>query len=325
MQPGQYSRHLDVVRWLIEQRKYQLAKKELTELLDETSLEEAQRLLNTVNAQLRLMESSKKKAANGAADDNEAKGSTADGDRTQTGPTRWLTREEVNLIRVYEIDFRNPPKLRVRPETIEKLIDQHSTDPRIPASRDGRKRLLRAEPTQVARLMFRLRAQNLYGEIEVLSEPPALDLFRRRIHDAWLVNTCATRRCHGGPAAGGFELHRRHFRDSRVAFANLLILERLNVDDRWPLINYEKPHMSLLIQHGLPRSDARLPHPDVRGWEPVFRSRNGRPYKAAMKWINSMMNPRPDYPIEFDPNPPEPATQPDSDSGESDREGRQTR
>jgi len=303
IQPGQHHLHLQLARWLIDQRRYELAKKELETLLRNTEMKEAQRLLRMVNAQIRLMQSASPPAEPSDAD-TQADASAAESNAQRSGPTRWLTREEVNLIRVYEIDFRKPSKMRIAPETIQKLIDEHATDPRIPASRDGRKQLLRAEPEQVAQLMFRVRARNLYNEIEVLSEPQALDMFRRKVHDAWLVNNCSTRHCHGGPDAGEFQLHRRRARDSRVAFANLLILERLKLNEKWPLVNYEKPEMSLIIQHGLPQQYARLPHPDVPGWEPVFRTPNSRALRHTLQWVKMMMRPRPNYPIEFDPNRP---------------------
>jgi hypothetical protein len=58
--------------------------------------------------------------------------------------------------------------------------------------------------------------------------------------------------------------------------------------------------MSLIIQHGLPRGDAQLPHPDVHGWKPVF-GKNDRLRREALAWIEAMMRPRPVYPVDYEP------------------------
>ena len=158
------------------------------------------------------------------------------------------------------------------------------------------------QPLSVLRLLFELRARELYGEVEVLTEPRALNLFRQRVHNSWLINNCATTRCHGGLNAGRFFLHRRGYKDKRVRYTNLLILDRLELDPDRPLIDYDEPRESLLIQHALSRDLARRPHPDVRGWRPVFTKANSRLLEDAILWIQSMLNqPRPEYPIEFEP------------------------
>ncbi len=218
----------------------------------------------------------------------------------------------VNLIRIYEIDFQRPPKVSVSPEAIRLLIENYGTSKLIPDSAAGRAALFRVEPIEIVRLMFELRARDVYPHIKVLSEPWSLNLFRQRVHDAWLMNTCATTRCHGGPNAGRFVLHSRQHRDERVRYTNLLILERLDVNPRWALVNYQEPVMSLIIQYGLPRHVARNPHPDVPGWKPVFTGRDQRLLQESVRWIESMMQPRPVYPVEYEPPqpPPSPATPP---------------
>ena len=123
-----------------------------------------------------------------------------------------------------------------------------------------------------------------------------------RVHNAWLINNCANSRCHGGPNAGRFFLHRKGFKDDRVRYTNLLILDRLELDPQWPLINYLAPTDSLVLQYAMSRDVARKPHPDVRGWRPVFTRGNRRLLEDAVAWIQSMMHePRPEYPVDYDP------------------------
>ena len=295
--------HLDLCLWLIELRKYELARVELIELTRKTQMPEALRVLKVVDAQLAL------KVPQRPGDDNveEPPGDPnrpASPDETGLLPDRILTYDDVNLIRVYEIDFDRPPKISIDAETIRTLIDGYGGEPLIPTSRSKRTALFRADPLKIASIMFELRARELYPRIKVITEPWALNLFRRRVHNAWLINSCSTSRCHGGPGAGRFSLHLRHYKDPRVRYTNLLILQRLELDPEWPLINYEDPELSLIIQYGLPRDAARKPHPDVRGWKPVFGHGGKRMLQDTTDWIRSMMAPRPDYPVVFDPVAP---------------------
>ncbi len=149
--------------------------------------------------------------------------------------------------------------------------------------------------------MFELRARDLYPQVKVLSEPWGLNMFRRRVHDAWLINRCATSRCHGGPDAGRFRLHRRHYKDERVRYSNLLTLQRLDLDPAWPLINYDDPKSSLIIQYGLPANRADKRHPAVKGWKPIFTRATNRMLSRSVNWIEAMMQPRPEYPVEYQP------------------------
>jgi hypothetical protein len=293
-------------RWLMDQRRYDLAKKHLQQMLDEADdprkFPEASRLLRVVEAQLVLQGDARRGQAdsNGEADDHYR--SVPDDDDVEIVadfPGGLLSRDDVNLIRVYELDFTNPPRVTVRPETIRRLMSSYATHPAMPTSQSGRNQLYRADPLDIVKLMFELRARELYGEVQVHSEPHAMNIFRRHVHDNWLLNNCA--RCHSGPDAGRFMLHRNGYRDERVRYTNFMILERLQLDPQWPLVNYAEPEMSLIIQHGLPREDARLPHPDVPGWTPVFTRGRDRLKQESIRWIESMMQPRPEYPVEYEP------------------------
>lgn len=311
--PNMHQEHFMLCQWLVERRRYDLAELELFELLKYRDSAEARHLLTVVQAQLALGNSAGSDGtgdnggepdsgggANGAAtsDPDGESGTVTERDLL---PKRILTEEEVNIIRVYEIDFQRPPKISISPDTIRELITSYGTSKLIPSSQTGRTAMFRADPIDLTKLMFDLRARELYDQIDVLSEPYALNKFRQRVHNTWLMNNCATSRCHGGVHAGRFFLHRRRYKDEQVRLTNLLILERLELDPQWPLVNYDDPEMSVIIQHGMPRATARLPHPDVSGWKPVFRPGNERMLRDSIEWIESMMQPRPDYPVEYEP------------------------
>ncbi|MHC4107902.1 MAG: hypothetical protein ACYSTY_07445, partial [Planctomycetota bacterium] len=266
LKPNMDEEYLSLCQWLMEQRRYELARDELQTLLEHSDMPQAHRLLKIVNAQIALLEKPEPSSAPDARGGSESADLQDDTGRVYGDdllPDEIISSEDVNIIRVYEIAFDEPPKVTVKPDTIRTLIETYATSPLIPASQTERTAMFRADPIDLVRLMFELRARELYPQIEVLSEPQALNMFRLRVHDTWLMNNCATSRCHGGVGAGRLFLHRRHYKDERVRYTNLLILERLELDSQWPLINYDEPNMSLIIQHGLPRTEARLPHPDV--------------------------------------------------------------
>jgi hypothetical protein len=294
---NQPQRHLDLCHWLMSERQYELARTELLELLAMEPMPEAKRLLNVVEAQLELREKPAGSAPAGGADGR------LPGARHEP-PGGILTHEDVNLIRVYEIDFDRPPKVAVEAETIQAMIEQYSGSRLIPATESERHQLYRADPLEIVELLFKLRARDLYPQVNVITEPWALNLFRRRVHNTWLLNNCATVRCHGGGPAGRFYLHRRRYKDECVRYTNLLILHRMNLDPDWPLVNYNEPAMSLIVQYGLPRQHARKPHPDVKGWKPVFGPGGHRMLNDTLAWIDAMMKPRPEYPVDYEVQPP---------------------
>jgi hypothetical protein len=229
-----------------------------------------------------------------------------------------LTPDQVNLIKVYEVDLDNPPRLVIKRETIERLIESRPDSSLIPATQEGRDAIYRWPAARVLELMFRLQARDLYPEVEVLDQPRAMQLFRDEVNAAWLINSCATAQCHGGSEAGRFRLANRRPRADATVYTNFLILDRFRLDDGTAMINYDNPDRSPLLHLALPREDSLFPHPPVRrgaasvdSWRRVFRSTDDRMFRATVQWINAMYRPRPNYPIEYRPaqplQPPTPA------------------
>jgi hypothetical protein len=306
LDPAAHETHLELCQWLVDNGRLEPAKQELVELLAKAELPAARKLLRVVDAQLALRKPAPKRTDGDSLDADTVETAA---EESESGPVTLrdllpkevVSEADVNIIRVYEIDFDRPPRVTVRPETIRKLIETYSTSKLIPTGQAERTALFRAEGLDLTRLMFELKARELYNEIEVTTEPYALNLFRQRVHNSWLMNNCATSRCHGGLEGGRFFLHRLNQKNPRVRYTNLLILERLVIDPDWPLINYDSPGDSLILQYGLPRSQARKPHPDVPNWTPVFTASDSRMLADAIEWIEAMMQPRPDYPVEYVP------------------------
>ncbi len=215
-------------------------------------------------------------------------------------PKNLLSNDDVNLIRVYEINFADAPRMTVSPEGVRQLILRYGSSALIPATTQERNALFSKNPTDLARLMFDLRARDLYRYIEVDEDPPSLAKFRTRVHNSWLISNCATSRCHGGVGAGRFFLYTGNAKDERIRYTNLITLLNFKVDGK-PMVSFEDPESSLVVQYALPRTTARFPHPDVKGWKPIFSPSTPQLHQDTIEWIRSMYQPRPVYPIDYVP------------------------
>ena len=88
-------------------------------------------------------------------------------------PKEHLTAADVNLIRVYEIDFRNPPsQIFIEPEHIRELLEKYGASPLIPTDSIGRTQIFQADPIDIVDLMFKLKASDLYSTHRGQQNPP---------------------------------------------------------------------------------------------------------------------------------------------------------
>jgi hypothetical protein len=290
IEPDQYTARYTLALWLYDRKMYAESKHELDSLLEATNHYEAKRLLNEVNAQLALMkprENSDSPAPQPRAPKPEV-------------PSNLLSKSDVNLIKVYELDLADPPRMQVSDELIRTLLEKYSHSELIPAKSAEKAGFFSKEPIEIVRTMFALKARELYPQIEVLGEPESLNLFRQRVHNAWVINNCATSRCHGGPDGGRLFLHNRDFKSDDTRYTNLLILLRTRIDTL-PLVDFDKPTDSLLFQYALPATEARRPHPDVKGWSPALTSSRKGLQEDFVRWVRSMRVRNGEYPVDYPP------------------------
>lgn len=298
VEPDQFGARYTLALWLYQKKMYRESKRELESLLEVTNHYEAKQLLTEVNAQLRLLE-----PRDGEGDGAPSRGGGEDRTKREKDEPKspLLSRAEVNLIRVYEIDLDDPPRIQIPESLIATMLERYTDSELIPANSADRRAFYAKEPIEIVKTLFALKARDLYGEIEVLGEPESLNLFRQRVHNAWIINNCATSRCHGGPDGGRLFLHNKNFKDAETRMTNLLILTRTTLDGV-PLVDFEKPTDSLLFQYALPKTEARRPHPDVRGWSPVFTPGRRGLQEDFVDWVRSMKIQAGEYPnIEYTP------------------------
>lgn len=293
-------RRLALCDWLISEGKYIEAQAELTQLIEDAKMPEAVTLLRQVTAQLATTKGSDR-ANPPPTEANDPNYVPDEQPPPVKLPTRTMTPDEINLIRVYEIDLDQPPKLTIDHADTRALLSDFSASPLVPTDPIAQTALVQGDPVQVVKLAFQLKARDFYNKIRVTSEPASLSAFRRKVHDGWLITNCATSRCHGGPDAGKFFLFNLNTTDARVRYTNLLNLLRGTTNGR-PLVNFEDPVQSVIVQYALPESEATTPHPAVKGWKPVFGKKlYAQKLDETLQWIRSMYQPRPIYPIEYVP------------------------
>lgn len=312
------SQRLRLAEWLRARRRYQLAYQEVTGVLAlEPAHPEARQLHLWLTEQLKLVPRPRVAPAPPPQPPQPNVDPAAPAIPPPTKPVfPLLTPEQINLIRIYEVDLNDPPRMLVDRDAITELITRYATDPAIPDTREGRDALYRKRPSQILELLFQLKARELYGRVQVQEDPASMRLFRDLVHSTWLMNACSTTHCHGGMDAGRLALASKKPGADATVYTNFLILERFPLSPRAGdapgaparrLIDYDDPSKSPLLHLALPRQDSLYPHPQVtiagrlRGFSPVFQSTEDRRFQDSVRWIRSMYRPRPDYPVQYDP------------------------
>ncbi len=277
----------------------------------------AEDLARLIREQIKLQ----KNAGKGVENAPEAKPAEA---RNKPPVFPLLSPEQINLIRVYEVNLADPPRMTVTRDAITRMMERFAGDPLIPANREGREAMYRKRPEQILELKFKLRDRDGYGDVKILEDPLAMKLFRDDVHRGWLINYCATSDCHGGTEAGRLWLYNRHPNSDATAYTNYLILDRFRArapkgdhkGEPVPLIDYANPAQSPLLQLALPPADSLFPHPAPEragksGYRPLMRSAEDARFQRAVAWMQSMYIPRPDYGrIDYrSPEPPQAVAQ----------------
>lgn len=293
-------RLLSLVRWLEQNKLYDEAIREIEGILKHDPDNEEARRLRQLIEQLIILERirERQKPEQGDGENAPTPRRAKMPDRNNFAP---LTPEQIALIKVYEIDLNANPKLIIERSTIDEILKRYAEHPLIPVSREGKAEFYRKSPVEILDIMFRIGARDLYDQVKMIGQPPAMVEFRNQINARWLVNRCATTRCHGGNAAGRLRLLNQAPHSEATVYTNFVLLDQFDTRLPVPMIDYTNPSGSLLLQMAMPRGDVLYPHPEVPGWRPVFMNDRTPQYRAAVRWMRMMYQPRPEYPFKYDP------------------------
>jgi hypothetical protein len=233
-----------------------------------------------------------------------------------SGPQNFLSDDQINRIRQCELRPDDSVRVAIDRDVLQRYLKSSSDDPQNFAAFD---------PTAQALRILGRDDPTLSPGVKILSDPQSLDAFRRRIQVRILVG-CAAAGCHGSGAqtgAGDFYLDRDAIATPAM-YTNFYILQqyRLKLGSEktvWGagrverrMIDRTHPPQSLLVQYGLPRELAEMPHPPAAGWRAMFAGPQDPQYSEMLQWIGQTLLPLdPDYGFHFDlATIPAPATQP---------------
>lgn len=304
---------LKLAEWLTNKGELDLARFEVAGVLKRDPVNTKAAKAKTDLDRLIDLRDKARRAQDGAPPEDEEM-SPVEPEGTRPPPARvpTLTPEQINLIKVYELDLRSPPTIIIARTVMERMLEAKQGHPLAPTTREAREAILRAPAAQQLDLMFRMRAREFYPQVKVQGSPEVMRRFADDVVRSWVINACATSECHGGLEAGRLVLATRKPGSDPTVYTNFYILDRFRTSDNRPLINWDEPDRSLLLQLGLPRDISSFRHPVVPfegtggpavgdAWRPSFRSSSDRRYQQVVAWIKSMYRPRPDSGLEYQP------------------------
>lgn len=248
-----------------------------------------------------------------------------------------LSEDQIRLMRVFEVDLSAGPRVEVPRAAVTALIERFADDPMIPSTREGREELYRRSGPELLELLFRLRARDLYSQVQVVDQPTSIRRFRDDVFRSWLASSCATSECHGGAEAGRLILPSRKPGSDATVSTALYILQQYRTDAGEPLLNFAAPEQSRLFQMALPRGESRHPHPPVMRtvagsgpgagagvardvFKPALSGQEDRRFAQAVAWLRSMYQPRPDYQLDYQPQRPLHPAQDQAGAGKNEAE-----
>lgn len=319
--------------WLRARNRIDLAIKEIDRALAADPLSrEAKELKSLLVAQRDVLEATKKAAqpksnpsekgpekSTKPSGTPEAKPNGSPDPKADTKPAfPLLSDRDINIMRFFEIDLKDPPRMIISRDTITSFLTKYAGQSAdqlgtVPDSPEGREQFYRMKPAELLPWFYAFKARDLYEEVKVLENPKAFINFRDDVHRTWLTNSCATSKCHGGAEAGRLFLATDKPNADATIYTNFLILDRFKTKDGFSMIDFEKPARSILLQMALPAEDAIFKHPDLPSGQkvqPVFRGKDDPRFEKAVAWIRSMYPTRTDYPVKYTPPTAKPALTP---------------
>jgi len=295
--------HLTLARWLLDNKAYDLALKEVDDArkLDPNSAAAAT-LEQTIISQRRIEKNRAEGAGAGSTATprtpaNTGGGTTATGGGPDKG--RYLTPADINIIR--QMEWR----------------EKDTTVPRAVVPADVRKRfvdLKAVDPGQFASLTMPQQAYyilsdrdvpgELKSQIKLTTDPQALAEYRRTIQPL-VINNCATIGCHGGKNGGHFYLYSNNTERDEVAYTNFYILQNYKQsfgDKEYSMIDRTYPDRSILAQFALSPDASELKHPEIKGqtYKPIAPNRSSPGYRTIVGWMKNLQAGEPDYGIKYD-------------------------
>ncbi len=295
-----------------------LAQKELDELASRFPEDgRVPALRNIIASRLKLQDTQAAKPEPSPTPTPSATEPTAAADPSLAGlPSERISEPDINLIRVFEVDMQSPnkPRITATRELRDRVLKDYADNDATPKGRTAQARFFSAQGHEVLSLLFKLRAREMYGEVTVHDDPPALRTFKQNVHSRFVLNYCGTNECHGGKNAGALFLFRAQPASDATVYSNFYALHAYS-NASGVMIDRESPQSSLLLNYALPTNLSRVPHPSgaaVPGWKPLLRSLDDPNAQMLVRWVESLYRPEPNYGVQYTPPSLKPAEAPPS-------------
>jgi hypothetical protein len=338
--------HLDIARWLFDNKAYELARKEVeAALLVDPNSAEATTLYTTIQSQMRLEHTRPAPGGNTPGTISRANTPTpaGNGAGTGAGATTGTAAHTANLHKylsgggdLHQGDA--PGSVQLDQINLLKQAEWPADDNSVKVSFFGdvkHRYVLSAQenaaafnalsPNQQARRILADGTPSEKAAIRIVNDPQPLTDFKRAIQPG-LLTGCATAACHGGPRGGKFFLYPTPDSDA-ATYTNFYLLNQVTANvggAERRMIDRTYPDQSLIFLFGLPAEISKVSHPEVKGvaWHYIFASTQDPKYKAVYNWVNKLVKPDPVYGFNFKldesditgeqpkPAPPPPATPP---------------
>jgi len=283
--------HVKLGQWAMENKLYKEAAAcfEAALAIDK-KLERASLLLRQAKARLR-------KQTGSGGDNNET---TTAPPHVRFEPKLFLKMEDIYRIRLEELRKGERVGVRLRNNVVDRFITAMSG---IGDFRDeGFERKFRRLPSarQAEYILAKAdRDDPLKDDIIVRTDPAFMREFRRTVWPV-VAGSCASINCHGSAKGKGkLKLFNVVSRIPNVDYTNYLILDSYHEKGLF-MIRRDNWEKSLLLQYGLPESQAEYRHPEKR--RAPFPSREALAYRQTLAWIKKLKGPRhPNYRIKHRP------------------------
>lgn len=221
-------------------------------------------------------------------------------------PGEPLTEEQINLLRVYEVNLASRPRIFISNDDVDAFLAAYRQDPMMErfVGRDGERRFKTLQSHQQLEVIFNLRARDFYPKVQIRDEPETLKTYKQLVHNNYLIAFCA--KCHSEGKAAGLDL----ITDRRTADSTLytnLVRTAMTRTAGLPMLVQPDSYKSPLLQYGLPREEALTPHPEVQGFKAYFNSTKDPRFAQMVRWVEALsaqtVNPTEIFPEWAQPGP----------------------
>jgi len=288
---------LDLAWQMHDMEALNLAKFELTALeRDFPNTAAVAELLGLVEAKLRLQETQNTRRSDRPRAEKPPRERRERSGNTEEHP--YLTDEQTNLIKIYEIDLDEKPRVTISSATLKIFFERYGDQKVVPIGRKERSAFRRKPGYEQLALFFRVQARDLYAQVKVKQEPAPLSEFRRNVNPRYVARYFAS--TFGQGQVQGLHLFSDRTDNEQEAYTNFYLLTQFRYEGL-PMIDRTNPEQSLLLQWGLKREAARSPAPEIEGWKPAFNSPDDAKFQRYADWIATLFEDEPNYGITYPP------------------------